>query len=99
MMENVPVSVTVASPKVTSGEVLVAVIAAPGVQVPVTVVQVGPCVVVQRKSAKPDGYEAVQLGFAEQKEARLSNAEQGHFKKAGAGARKILREVRVDERA
>ena len=67
-----------------------------GVQVPVTVVQVGPCVVVQRKSAKPDGYEAVQLGFAEQKEARLSKAEQGHFKKAGAGARKILREVRVD---
>lgn len=67
-----------------------------GVQVPVTVVQVGPCVVVQRKSAKPDGYEAVQLGFAEQKEARLSKAEQGHFKKAGAKAQKILREVRVD---
>ena len=67
-----------------------------GVQVPVTVVQVGPCVVVQRKSAKPDGYEAVQLGFAEQKEARLSKAERGHFKKAGAGARKVLREVRVD---
>ena len=69
---------------------------ADGVQVPVTVVQVGPCVVVQRKSAKPDGYEAVQLGFAEQKEARLSKAEQGHFKKAGAKAQKILREVRVD---
>ena len=67
-----------------------------GVQVPVTVVQVGPCVVVQRKSAKPDGYEAVQLGFAEQKEARLSKAEQGHFKKAGAKSQKILREVRVD---
>ena len=67
-----------------------------GVQVPVTVVQVGPCTVVQRKSAKPDGYEAVQLGFAEQKEARLSKAEQGHFKKAGAKAQKILREVRVD---
>ena len=67
-----------------------------GVQVPVTVVQVGPCVVVQRKSAKPDGYEAVQLGFQEQKESRLSKPLQGHFKKAGAKPQKVLREVRVD---
>ena len=67
-----------------------------GVQVPVTVVQVGPCVVVQRKSAKPDGYEAVQLGFGEQKESRLGKPLQGHFKKAGAKAAKVLREVRVD---
>lgn len=66
-----------------------------GVQVPVTVVQVGPCVVVQRKSAKPDGYEAVQLGFAEQKESRLAKPQQGHFKKAGAKPQKVLREVRV----
>ena len=67
-----------------------------GVQVPVTVVQVGPCVVVQRKSAKPDGYEAVQLGFEEQKESRLTKPLQGHFKKAGAKPQKVLREVRVD---
>ena len=67
-----------------------------GKQVPVTVVQVGPCVVVQRKSAKPDGYEAVQLGFGEQKESRLTKPAQGHFKKAGAKPQKILREVRVD---
>ncbi len=67
-----------------------------GVQVPVTVVQVGPCTVVQRKSAKPDGYEAVQLGFEEQKESRLSKAEKGHFAKAGAKAQKRLREVRVE---
>ena len=67
-----------------------------GVQVPVTVVQVGPCVVVQRKSAKPDGYEAVQLGFQEQKESRLAKPQQGHFKKAGAKPQKVLREVRVD---
>lgn len=66
-----------------------------GVQVPVTVVQVGPCTVVQRKSAKPDGYEAVQLGFAEQKESRLTKPLQGHFKKAGAPPRQVLREVRV----
>ena len=67
-----------------------------GVQVPVTVVQVGPCTVVQRKRAKPDGYEAVQLGFQEQKESRLTKPLQGHFKKAGAKPQKVLREVRVD---
>ena len=67
-----------------------------GKQVPVTVVQVGPCVVTQRKSAKPDGYEAVQLGFEEQKESRLSKPEQGHFKKAGVKAQKLLREVRIE---
>ena len=69
---------------------------ADGVQVPVTVVQVGPCTVVQRKSKDADGYEAVQLGFGEQKEARLGKPLQGHFKKAGAKAAKVLREVRVD---
>ena len=66
-----------------------------GVQVPVTVVQVGPCTVVQRKSAQTDGYEAVQLGFEEQKEARLTKPQQGHFKKAGAKPAKVLREVRL----
>ena len=67
-----------------------------GVQVPVTVVQVGPCTVVQRKSAKPDGYEAVQLGFGEQKESRLTKPARGHFKKAGAKPAQVLREVRVE---
>ena len=69
---------------------------ADGVQVPVTVVQVGPCTVVQRKSKDADGYEAVQLGFGEQKESRLGKPLKGHFKKAGAKAAKVLREVRVD---
>jgi large subunit ribosomal protein L3 len=66
-----------------------------GVQVPVTVVQVGPCVVVQRKAQGTDGYEAVQLGFAEQKASRLTKAQQGHFAKAGAQPQKVLREVRL----
>ena len=61
-----------------------------------TVVQVGPCTVVQRKSKDADGYEAVQLGFGEQKESRLGKPLQGHFKKAGAKPAKVLREVRVD---
>ena len=66
-----------------------------GVQVPVTVVQVGPCTVVQRKAKDSDGYEAVQLGFEEQKESRLSKPLRGHFKKAGAKPQKVLREVRL----
>ncbi len=66
-----------------------------GVQVPVTVVQVGPCVVVQRKTAQTDGYEAVQIGFEEQKESRLTKPELGHFKKGGAKPQKVLREVRL----
>lgn len=68
-----------------------------GVQVPVTVVQVGPCVVVQRKTKAGDGYEAVQLGFAEQKEQRVSKPEKGHFAKAGVKPQKVLCEVRVAE--
>ena len=54
-----------------------------GHQVPVTVMQVGPCTVVQRKTVANDGYEAVQLGFLDQKEQRLSKGEAGHFKKNG----------------
>ena len=68
-----------------------------GKQVPVTVVQVGPCAVVQRKTAQTDGYEAVQLGFGEQKESRLTKPVQGHFKKAGAKPAQVLREVRLDK--
>ncbi len=67
-----------------------------GVHVPVTVVQVGPCVVTQRKTTETDQYEAVQLGFEEQKESRMNKPEKGHFAKAGAAPQKILREVRVE---
>ena len=67
-----------------------------GKQVPVTVVQVGPCVVTQRKTAKTDGYEAAQLGFEEQKESRLTKPLKGHFAKAGAKPQKLLREVRLE---
>ncbi len=67
-----------------------------GVHVPVTVVQVGPCVVTQRKTDATDKYEAVQLGFEEQKESRMNKPEMGHFAKAGAAPQKILREVRVE---
>lgn len=66
-----------------------------GVQVAVTVVQVGPCTVVQRKTVATDGYEAVQIGFEEKKESRVNKPELGHFKKAGAKPQKVLREVRL----
>ncbi|MBQ9344384.1 MAG: 50S ribosomal protein L3 [Kiritimatiellae bacterium] len=68
-----------------------------GVQVPVTVLQVGPCAVVQRKTVASDGYEAVQLGFEDQKPQRLAKAQQKHFEKAGVSAKRVLREVRLDE--
>lgn len=67
-----------------------------GRQVAVTVMEAGPCVVVQRKTADKDGYEAVQLGFTPQKEQRLSKAAAGHFKKNGVAAFKTLREVSLD---
>jgi len=67
-----------------------------GAQVPVTVIQAGPCVVVQRKTAEKDGYEAVQLGFGEQKESRLTKPVAGHFKKGGISPRRVLQEVRLE---
>lgn len=66
-----------------------------GHHVAVTVIEAGPCVVVQRKTAQRDGYDAVQLGFGAQKESRLGKAEAGRFKKAGVAAQRITREFRV----
>ena len=66
-----------------------------GAAVPVTVLEVGPCVVVQRKDEERDGYSAIQLGYAEQKEQRLNKPKLGHYKKAGVEAHRVLREFRV----
>lgn len=68
-----------------------------GNQIPVTVLEVGPCQVVQRKTKATDGYEAVQIGFGTQKEQRLTKPKAGHFKKHGAQTARTLREIRVDE--
>jgi large subunit ribosomal protein L3 len=67
-----------------------------GVAVPVTVIEAGPCVVVQLKDNEKDGYAAVQLGFEDQKEQRMIKPELGHFKKAGVTAKRVLKEFRVD---
>jgi large subunit ribosomal protein L3 len=73
------------------------VFAADGKRIPVTVVETGPCVVLQKKSVETDGYNALQLGFGEKKTHRTSKPEMGHFKKAGKGAFAYVREVRTDD--
>lgn len=63
--------------------------------VPVTVLEVGPCPVVQKKTIENDGYEAIQLGFAAQKPQRVNKPMTGHFKKADVAPQKVLREFRL----
>ena len=57
-----------------------------GHAIPVTVIEAGPCVVTQKKTQEKDGYAAIQLGFEEVAEKKLSKPEQGHLKKAGAAS-------------
>jgi len=65
--------------------------------VPVTVVEAGPCPVVQVKNAETDGYQAVQIGYGPQKEHRVSKPLQGHYKKAGVENCSELREFRAED--
>ena len=64
---------------------------------PVTVVEAGPCVVVQNKTVEKDGYAAVQLGFGDIREKLVNKPRMGHFKKAGVPVKRYLREFRTDE--
>ena len=68
-----------------------------GKVIPVTVVEAGPCVVTQKKTNETDGYTAVQLGFEDIKESKLSKPEAGHLKKAGVEAKKHLKEFRLED--
>ena len=70
-----------------------------GLVVPVTVIEAGPCNVVQVKTTETDGYNAVQLGFGEVKEHKLNKPEMGHFKKASVSTQKHLREFRTEDTA
>ena len=70
-----------------------------GKVIPVTVVEAGPCVVTQKKTVETDGYTAVQLGFGDVAEKKLSKPELGHLKKAGISARKHLKEFKLDNAA
>ena len=68
-----------------------------GVVTPVTVIECGPCPVVQIKTVETDGYNAVQLGFGEIKEVKVNKPSKGHFSKANVKPTKHLREFRVEE--
>ena len=67
-----------------------------GVSVPVTVIEVEPSVVIQKKTAKTDGYDALQLGYGRIKQRNVTKALQGHFKKADKGLFRVLREFNMD---
>jgi large subunit ribosomal protein L3 len=67
-----------------------------GRQVPVTVLEVGPCVVLQRKTKDRDGYEALKVGFGDQKALRLTKPAQGQFKISGASPKRFLHEFAVE---
>ncbi len=70
---------------------------ADGKMLPITVVEAGPCPVVQVKTVEKDGYAALKLGFIEVKEQALNKPELGQFKKAGVKPHKVLKEVKVDD--
>ena len=70
-----------------------------GILIPVTVIEAGPCRVIQKKTAENDGYDAVQVGFLEKKEKHTTKPLQGHFKKAGTGYMKYLKEFKLDTAA
>ena len=68
-----------------------------GKVVPVTVIEAGPCTVVQKKTVESDGYEAVQLGFGEVSAKKVNKAAKGHFDKADVAPKRTLREFRLDD--
>jgi large subunit ribosomal protein L3 len=66
-----------------------------GSVIPATVIKAGPCVVVQRKTAKTDGYESAQIGLVEERPARVNKALGGHYKKANVPPTRVRREVEL----
>lgn len=65
-----------------------------GIVIPVTVIEAGPCVVLQKKDLENDGYEAIQVGFSDKKESRSNKPEAGHAKKANTAPKRYVREIR-----
>src|SRR4030042_6810043 len=68
-----------------------------GSVIPVTVIEVGPCSVIQKKTKETDGYNALQLGFLPKNSRRVNKPLSGHFKKAGKGAFYTIKEFRVED--
>ncbi|MHB1043290.1 MAG: 50S ribosomal protein L3 [Eubacteriales bacterium] len=67
-----------------------------GLAVPVTIIEAGPCVVVQKKTPEKDGYSAIQVGFGEKRERLFNKPQKGHFTRAGVKPLRFLREFRVE---
>ena len=67
-----------------------------GTVVPVTVIEAGPCVVVQKKTTETDGYNAIQVGYEDVSEKHVNKPAKGHFAKAGVSAKKHLKEFRLE---
>ena len=65
--------------------------------IPVTLIEAGPCAVAQKKTVETDGYNALQLAFEDKKDKHTNKAQAGHFKKAGIGAKKHLKEFRLED--
>lgn len=72
---------------------------ADGKVIPVTVIEAGPCTVVQKKTEEKDGYNAVQLGYGDVAERKLTKPELGHLKKAGDARKKTLKEFKLAKAA
>ncbi len=70
-----------------------------GEVIPVTIIEAGPCPVVQKKTAETDGYDAVQLGFEEIAERKVTQPVKGHFKKANITLKRHLKEFRLEDAA
>ncbi len=68
-----------------------------GKVIPVTVIEAGPCVVVQKKTTENDGYEAIQVGFYDVKENRSNKPAKGHFAKANATVKRFIKEFRLED--
>ena len=65
--------------------------------IPVTVVEAGPCAVVQKKTVENDGYKAVQMGYGDQKAQRVNKPMKGHFAKGDVAPKKVLKEFRFED--
>jgi large subunit ribosomal protein L3 len=68
-----------------------------GRSIPVTVIEAGPCTVLQKKTVGKEGYNAIQVGFLEKKQSRLNKPEAGHFKRSGGTGYYHVREFRVED--
>ena len=68
-----------------------------GNMIPVTVIEAGPCAVVQKKTTENDGYDAVQIGFGDKKVSRVNKPMAGHFNKAGVAPKRVLKEFRLED--